>query len=142
MRTLLKEARFSLQGGSKIDEAKMRRSLGFLGGAAFLLLTTSSGFARPATVSTDLNVRAGQGSEYSVTGVIPAGTLVDVTGCGDGWCYVRDYGGFASARYMDVGRTVYRRGYDAYAYAPVPVYAPRIHFGFGFSRSDPWWGWY
>jgi uncharacterized protein YraI len=119
----------------------MRRSLGFLGGAAILLLTATSGFARPATVSTDLNVRAGQGTGYPVTGVIPEGTLVDVTGCGDGWCYVRNYGGFASARYMDAGRTVYRRGYDAYAYAPAPVYTPRFHFGIGYARGYPWWGW-
>jgi uncharacterized protein YraI len=129
-------------GRLKIDEAKMRRALGFLGGAALLLMSTSTGLARPAVVSTDLNVRSGQGTGYPVTGVIPGGAMVDVTGCGDGWCYVRDYGGFASARYMDIGRAAYRRGYDAYAYAPAPVYTPSFHFGIGYSRGYPWWGWY
>jgi len=35
--------------------------------------------------------------------VLPRGSVVDVTGCGDGWCYVRSYGGYASAAYLDTG---------------------------------------
>lgn len=75
--------------------------------AGFLLLSTSLAAAAPARVETDLNVRSGEGTAYPVVAVMPAGAIVDVTGCADGWCFVRDYGGFASAAYFDAPGPVY-----------------------------------
>jgi hypothetical protein len=43
---------------------------------------------------------------------------------------------------MDIGRSAYRPGYDAYAYAPGYVHTPRFQVGIGFGRGYPWWGWY
>ena len=93
-----------------------------VGAAGILLLSSGVAAAYPAVAVTDLNVRSGQGTGFPVIAVLPRGSTVDVTGCGDGWCYVRNYGGFASARYLD-------SGYSAYAtppvYAPGPVYRYR-----------------
>ena len=91
--------------------------------AGILLLSTGLVAAAPARVETDLNVRSGEGTGYPVVATMPAGATVDVSGCGDGWCYVRDYGGFASASYLDVGDVVYRSR-PTYVAPPVAVIVP------------------
>ena len=59
-----------------------------------------------ATVTTDLNLRAGPGSTYEIRGVIPADASVEITGCIEGynWCEVSYDGqtGFAYGEYLDV----------------------------------------
>jgi uncharacterized protein YraI len=117
----------------------IRNSL--LGAAGFLLLSTGIAAAAPAQVMTDLNVRAGQGTNYPVIGVLPAGSVVDVSGCGDGWCYVRGAGGFASAAYLNPAGGPY--AYSGPVVVPGPYYepyyydpGPAIGFGFGFGRFD------
>lgn len=57
--------------------------------------------ARPATVTTDLNVRSGPGTRYAVVGSLPAGARVDVGGCTGNWCRVG--GGYANASYLAFG---------------------------------------
>jgi uncharacterized protein YraI len=92
---------------------------------AVSLLMLSAGVAGAATaqVETDLNVRAGQGTAHPVIAVMPAGQTVEVSGCGDGWCYVHDYGGYASATYLDTYSTAY-----VVPAAPPAVYvAPRVY---------------
>ena len=59
-----------------------------------------SAAAAPAVVATDLNVRAGQGTSYPVVGVLPEGSVVETRGCGDGWCFIPQLGGYASASYL------------------------------------------
>jgi uncharacterized protein YraI len=94
--------------------------------AGILTLSAGMAAAAPARVATDLNVRAGQGTGYPVVSVMPAGAIVDVRGCGDGWCYVPEYGGYASASYLDGGNVVY--GGTTYV-APPPVYvAPSVTY--------------
>lgn len=56
--------------------------------------------AAPAVVTTDLNVRAGQGTSHPVVGVLPEGSVVEARGCGDGWCFIPQLGGYASASYL------------------------------------------
>jgi uncharacterized protein YraI len=95
------------------------------------LLVLSAGVAGAATaqVETDLNVRAGQGTGHPVIAVMPAGQTVEVSGCGDGWCYVHDYGGYASAAYLGTYGTAY-----VVPAAPPAVYvAPRVY------RDDYYW---
>lgn len=75
--------------------------------AGLLLISTGIAAAMPAQVARDLNVRAGEGTGYPVIAVMPAGASVDVSGCGDGWCFVHDYGGYASAAYLDFGGAAY-----------------------------------
>ena len=87
---------------------------------AALLLSTGLASAAPARVETDLNVRSGEGTGYPVIATMPAGANVDVSGCGDGWCYVSDYDGFASAAYLDIAGIAYTSPGPVYA-APPPV---------------------
>jgi hypothetical protein len=56
-----------------------------------------------ATATTDLNVRAGPGTQYPVIGVLGAGQSINVEGClsGGGWCKVSE--GWASAKYLSSG---------------------------------------
>lgn len=91
--------------------------------AGFLVLSTGLAAAMPARVATDLNVRSGEGTGYPVVAVMPAGAVVDVRGCGDGWCYVSDYDGFASASYLDGGFAVGSAG-PAYVAPPAAVVVP------------------
>lgn len=111
----------------------MRRSIQRSGLAIFYLLAgVAAVSAAPAVATTDLNVRAGQSTQYPVVGVLPQGAMVDVTGCADGWCFVHDYGAYASARYLDRRPT---------AYAPQAYYRPPgLSFGmhFGSPRYRYW----
>src|SRR5262245_24530161 len=69
--------------------------------AAALAITAAPAMADMiAAATTDLNVRAGPGTQYPVIGVIGAGQSVNVEGClnGGGWCKVGD--GWASAKYL------------------------------------------
>jgi uncharacterized protein YraI len=87
------------------------------------LLALASGVASaaPALVENDLNLRAGPGTNYGIIAAMPQGTMVDAWNCGSGWCRVNFAGrtGFASARYLDIGRAgAWRPGYRSYAYSP------------------------
>jgi uncharacterized protein YraI len=94
-------------------------------------ISSSVASARVAVVENDLHLRAGRGPDTAIIATMPQGATVDAWNCDDGWCRVR-YGGdigFASARYLDIGRARYwRRGYRDYAYEP----------GFPF-RFAPWY---
>ncbi len=92
--------------------------------AGLLLLSTGIAAAAPARVETDLNVRAGEGAGFPVIAVMPAGTVIDARGCGDGWCYVAEYGGFASAAYLNVAGAVYASPAPAYVSPPAAVVVP------------------
>ena len=67
---------------------------------AALLVSGSVASAAVAIVQTPLNVRAGKGTGYRVVGTMPPGARVDAVDCAGGWCYIPQYGGFASARYL------------------------------------------
>jgi uncharacterized protein YraI len=108
--------RFSKDG----DEAMNIRKTACAAG--ILALSAGAAAAATARVETDLNVRSGQGTGYPVIAVMPAGAIVDVSNCGDGWCYVRDYGGFASASYLDRAGVVY--GSTTYVAPPAVVVGP------------------
>jgi uncharacterized protein YraI len=94
-------------------------------GAGFLLLSAGAASAAPAFVVTDLNVRAGESTAYPVIGVLPGGSTVDVSGCGDGWCYVPSYGGFASASYLNIGAAAYGAVVPGYVAPSLEVVVPR-----------------
>jgi len=72
-------------------------------GATFAPATASA--AAPASVVTDLNVRAGPGTQYPAVTVFPRGSRVTVIGCtrGTAWCDVSGRGvrGWVSAHYLE-----------------------------------------
>lgn len=97
------------------------------------VLTLSAGAASAATITNDLNLRAGPGTNYGVVATMPAGAYVSVRGCTGNWCRVTYRGrvGYASASYLAGG--------GAYAAAP-PVYygPPRTVFQFGIGSGSRW----
>lgn len=91
------------------------------------MLAAGAAWAATALVTTDLNVRAGPGTNYQVIGLLPSGSIVDVAGClrGYAWCRInwRGYDAWASSRYLAVQEGRYR-GRDYTVYGPavgVPV---------------------
>ena len=77
-----------------------------LAAAGVLALTAGVAMAAPAIATTNLNVRSGPGTGYSVVDALPAGERVNVIGCSAGWCEISmgaDGSGFASASYLDIG---------------------------------------
>jgi uncharacterized protein YraI len=110
------------------------KSLSLAGG--LLLLSVGAATAAPGVVSNDLNLRSGPGTGYRVLDVLPAGSTVDVLGCGGDWCRVSsaEGTGYASSSYLGMGAR-------AYAEALPPVYAaPRPLFRFGLGWGDDWDG--
>ncbi|AVO44279.1 SH3 domain-containing protein [Phreatobacter cathodiphilus] len=98
-------------------------------------LGVAPALARPAMVETDLNVRAGQGTSHPVISVLPEGTVVDVRGCGDGWCYVPELGGYASASYLQPVRGGAMRPQRRAPYAGPMAYDPVWRDGY---YDDPY----
>lgn len=68
---------------------------------AFLAMTAAAA-AWPAEVMTDLNMRAGPGTNHGVVMVMPGGAIVDVRGCQANWCEVAYANriGFASSNFL------------------------------------------
>jgi uncharacterized protein YraI len=108
-----------------------------LSAGAFLALSAGYAAATPAVVETDLNARTGPGTGYAVIATLPAGSTVEVIGCGGSWCRI-DLGGrtaYASRRYLALGGAgpsiAVVPDYDYYEpYYPYdPYYAPGYVFG-------------
>lgn len=70
------------------------------------LLAISQLEAAPGVTTSDVNFRAGPGTDYESLGVLPPNTPVEIVACDEpraGWCAVEidDYSGFVSARYLE-----------------------------------------
>jgi uncharacterized protein YraI len=120
------------------------------------------GAAHAATVTSDLNLRAGPGTDYPVIEAMPAGAHVNIRNCTGSWCRLSYNGetGWASSSYLAGGgrsTTVYRtRTYTepsveyvepGYAYAPVYDYGPYAYepgfsIGIGFGGGGWHHGWH
>lgn len=124
--------------------------------AAGAALIGGAGVASAATVTGDLNLRAGPGTNYPVVDTMPAGSQVRVRNCAGGWCRLSWNGetGWASDNFLAGGSrttTVYRSrrvyepsyaesyvapgyaygpDYDAYDDGPY-AYGPGLSIGFG-----------
>jgi uncharacterized protein YraI len=86
----------------------MKRFIGAVGAAVFAMTMVPSmaSATTPARVVTDLNVRAGPGTQYPAVTVFPRNSRVNVIGCTRGitWCDVSGRGvrGWVSARYLEM----------------------------------------
>ena len=100
--------------------------------------------ARPATVTTDLNVRSGPGTRYAVIGSLPAGARVDVGGCTGNWCRVA--GGYASASFLSFGggtSVVVQPGYygnDVALGVGAFALGAAVGSGWGYWNGPGYWG--
>lgn len=110
------------------------------GGLAALALMATAGtaFAAPANATSNVNVRSGPGTHYSVVDALRRGERVDVQQCRGSWCYVEKRGpdGWVSANYLERGG---RPGWnDDDHYDRPPVYRPRPPRWDGPYRPPHW----
>ncbi|NMA98008.1 MAG: SH3 domain-containing protein [Phyllobacteriaceae bacterium] len=94
--------------------------------AAAVVMFLPAAQAAPGTVTTNVNVRSGPGTNYSVVNVLQRGTAVDVQQCQSSWCYVQTRGtnGWVSANYLSAGGR------------PVNPSQPGLSFGFTIGGPD------
>jgi uncharacterized protein YraI len=112
---------------------------------------------KSATVISNLNLRAGPGTDSEILATIPGGSTVRVTTCDGEWCAVTWNGrdGYAISRNLDMsGRRMVRRYrpqpyydggpqvvYEPPVYYPPPVvYAPGYYYGPRYYGYGPRWG--
>ena len=98
----------------------------FSASAIVVLAMTTAAAAWPAEVTSDLNMRAGPGTNHRVLMVMPRGATVDVRACQANWCEVSyaNRTGFASQSFL---RRVEAR--------PAPPPPPPV-----FGQRPPFWG--
>lgn len=84
--------------------------------------------AAPGTVTGNVNVRSGPGTNYGVVDTVRRGTTVDVQQCQGSWCYIAKPGpdGWVSANYLSAGGG-----------APVNPQQPGLSFGFSTGPGGP-----
>jgi uncharacterized protein YraI len=122
-----------------------------------MTLLAGAALAKPGVAISTVNLRAEANTTSAVLAKIPAGYLVDIGECKDGWCAVtfQDKNGFSIQTSLDASGKprVVRRGPDAgvmpvapgygprppgYVVGPPVVYAPGpYYFGYGYG---PYWG--
>jgi uncharacterized protein YraI len=110
--------------------------------AGVLAVSSGVAWAAPALVMSDLNMRAGPGTDSPVIVTVPGGSTVDVLGCdASGWCSVRfrRFAGYMNQAYLGgsggPGPGYYGPPPPPVVYAPPPVAVyPGYYWG-------PRWGW-
>jgi hypothetical protein len=130
-------ATFSDQGGEHLMTSARRLS-GLAGLATLLLgLSAATASASPARVYSNTNLREGPGTNHGVVTLVPAGSIVEVTGCAAEWCTTHWRGrvGYMIASHLDLRAGPVAQPvavYPApYIYGPPYYYGPRIFIGFG-----------
>lgn len=120
--------------------------------AALLIASAGAAAAFPATATTDLNVRSGPGTGYSVVDQLAAGDTVEIVATQGSW-YRTAEGGWASGSYLDAqgggDQTSYYGGSDygpaAFYYGSNPYYYDDAGFYFyidGGRRHQVGWDWF
>jgi uncharacterized protein YraI len=91
--------------------------------AALLLASAGAASAFPATATTDLNVRSGPGTGYSIVDQLQAGDTVEIVATRGSW-YQTAQGGWASGNFLDAegGQATYIDGGGYGDYGPVAFY--------------------
>ncbi len=82
-----------------------RKTLAASLAAITLLLSAGTALASTGYATQHVNVRAGAGTGFAITGSLSAGEAVDIVDCDGGWCLTDE--GYVSASYLKTG------GYDA-----------------------------
>lgn len=84
--------------------------------------------AAPGTVTSNVNVRSGPGTNYAVVDTVRRGQQVDVQQCQGSWCYIAKPGpdGWVSATYLAAGGG-----------QPVNPTQPGLSFGFNLGPNGP-----
>jgi uncharacterized protein YraI len=98
--------------------------------------------AAPGTVTANVNVRSGPGTNYSVLGTATRGQQVDVQQCQGSWCYVVKSGadGWVSSRYLTAagGQTVNPTNPGiSFGFSVGGPNGPQINIGVGNQAPQP-----
>jgi hypothetical protein len=131
------------RGRSKTSEDGM--SIVRVAAAAVIgALSVADAAAKSATVTAEVNLRKGPGTDTEVLTLIPKGSTVEVDKCEKGWCQVKfnDLDGYSIAQNLGLGgpRPVRRPvgppgygppGYGPEGYGPQPGYGPQVVYGPG-----------
>ncbi|MHA6690029.1 SH3 domain-containing protein [Devosia sp. A449] len=85
-------------------------------------------YAAPGTITSNVNVRSGPGTNYAVVDTVQRGTTVDVQQCQGSWCFIAKPGpdGWVSASYLNAGGG-----------RPVNPSQPGLSFGFQVGPDGP-----
>jgi len=102
----------------------------------------------PAAVNTNVNLRQGPGTSYTVITTIPAGAPVEVSGCSGQWCQVSFQGqnGYVIASSLGPGGPPPGGppppppGYYPPGYIPPPPYYGPYYYGYGPYYGRPHYG--
>ncbi len=97
--------------------------------AILTILSTDLAAAKPAMVTSDVNLRKGPGTDSEIITLMPRGTMVEVGPCTNGWCMVSWNGqdGYSIATNLGMGGPRPVRRPDEGQYPPPPpgaAYAP------------------
>jgi hypothetical protein len=121
---------------------------------AIVAISAQCAAAAPALATTNVNLRQGPGTTYTVITTIPGGSTVNVTGCSGEWCQVGWQGqsGYVIATSLDEGGPGGPPGAPppgavaAYppGYVPPPVYVapPPYYYGYGRYYGGYYGGYY
>ena len=96
--------------------------------ATAVVVFLPAAYAAPGTITSNVNVRSGPGTNYAVVDTVRRGTQVDVQQCQGSWCYIAKPGpdGWVSSTYL-----------TAAGGAPVNPQQPGISFGFSTGPNGP-----
>lgn len=88
--------------------------------ATAVVVFLPAAYAAPGTITGNVNLRSGPGTNYAKIGTVTRGTQVDVQQCQGSWCYIVKSGpdGWVSAQYL-----------SAAGGAPVNPSQPGLSFG-------------
>lgn len=89
--------------------------------ATAVVVFLPAAYAAPGTVTGNVNVRSGPGTNYAVVDTVTRGSQVDVQQCQGSWCYIAKPGpdGWVSSTYLSAGGR------------PVNPQQPGLSFNFG-----------
>ena len=95
--------------------------------AAAVVVFLPAAYAAPGTITTNVNVRSGPGTNYAVVDTARRGQQVDVQQCQGSWCYIAKPGpdGWVSANYLSANS------------GPVNPSQPGLSFGFSVGPGGP-----
>jgi hypothetical protein len=103
--------------------------LGLITTVAALLVGVVAAAAAPASVSANVNVRSGPGTQYPTVGSLFANNAIDVGQCSAGWCQISavNVSGWVSSNFVVIGRGAQVQ--------PRQQSGPDINFEFNFGGN-------
>jgi uncharacterized protein YraI len=109
-------------GGVNETASRAMRFASQLLSLGVLLASATFATAKPAYVLTTVNLRAAPGTGSEIVTKIPGGSLIDASGCSDGWCEVtwQEKTGYSIQTALDLSGRVPRS-----PAAVAPAYRPR-----------------